>query len=108
MASVDIFSSATTTPAPQAIVSLSSSPMSTSPRSSPTIGLTDDVLPISISDGNTYESLSKNDIKLFESLELASGSSSGIGTSSEVIIEGSLEETDSLLDDTSRSCKICK
>lgn len=57
----------------------------------------------------TVEPLTINDIKMFESLDLdSSGSnSSGIGNSNEVI-EGSLDETDSLLEDATQSCKVCK
>lgn len=54
------------------------------------------------------DSLSLNDIKMFESLDLNSSGSSGIGNSNEAIIEGSLDEADSLLEDASQYCKICK
>lgn len=56
----------------------------------------------------TVEPLTINDIKMFESLDLDSSGSSGIGNSNEAIIEGSLDETDSLLEDASQHCKICK
>lgn len=46
--------------------------------------------------------LSINDIKMFESLELETSGNS------ELIIEGSLEETDSMLEDSTQNCKICK
>lgn len=54
------------------------------------------------------DSLSLNDIKMFESLDLNSSGSSGIGNSNEAIIEGSLDEADSLLEDASQYCKVCK
>lgn len=53
------------------------------------------------------EPLTINDIKMFESLDLDSSGSSGIGNSNEAIIEGSLDEDDSLLEEN-QHCKICK
>lgn len=91
MASVDIFSSAAT------------SPVSTSTIVS---SLTDTSLPSS--DSGSVEPLTINEIKMFESLDLHSSDSSGIGNSNEAIIEGSLDETDSLLEDSSQFCKLCK
>lgn len=57
---------------------------------------------------NTVEPLTINEIKMFESLDLDLSGSSGIGNSNEAIIEGSLDESDSLLEDTNQCCKICK
>lgn len=89
MASADIFSSvATTTVSPA------------------TITTTDTMLTGHIE--TIVEPLTINDIKMFESLDLDSSGSSGIGNSNEAIIEGSLDETDSLLEDAHQCCKICK
>lgn len=60
------------------------------------------------SENSTVEPLTINDIKMFESLDLDSSGSSGIGNSNEAIIEGSLDESDSLLEETNQFCKICK
>lgn len=91
MTSVELFSSAAT------------SPVSTS-----TIASTTTDASLSSSDRGSVEPLTINEIKMFESLDLHSSGSSGIGTSNEAIIEGSLDETDSLLEESSQSCKICK
>lgn len=86
MASADIFSSVVASPVP------------TETTDSTLSGLTE----------NTVEPLTINDIKMFESLDLDSSGSSGIGNSNEAIIEGSLDESDSLLEDASQTCKMCK
>lgn len=84
MASADIFSS----------VVASAVPTDTSLS-----GLTDTIV----------EPLTINEIKMFESLDdLDSSGSSGLGNSNEAIIEGSLDESDSLLEDANQTCKICK
>lgn len=91
MASADIFKSniikITAPDIPSATIATSESSLS---------GLTE----------STVEPLTINDIKMFESLDLDSSGSSGIGNSN--IIEGSLDETDSLLEDGNQTCKICK
>lgn len=90
MASAEIFSS---------VVAPSAPPAATITSSELTInGLSETIV----------EPLTINDIKMFESLDLDSSGSSGIGNSNEAIIEGSLDETDSLLEDANQHCKICK
>lgn len=91
MTSVELFCSAAT------------SPVSTSTIAS---SITDVSLPSL--DRGSVEPLTINEIKMFESLDLHSSGSSGIGTSIEAIIEVSLDETDSLLEESSQCCKICK
>lgn len=88
MASADIFSTIATT-------SISST-MATAEQTLP--ALTE----------STVEPLTINDIKMFESLDLDSSGSSGIGNSNEAIIEGSLDEADMLMEDANQHCKICK
>lgn len=61
-----------------------------------------------LTETTAVEPLTINDIKMFESLDLDSSGSSGIGNSNDAIIEISLDETDSLLDDAKQYCKICK
>lgn len=87
MASADIFSSVATPSVPPSIQT-----------PEPTLnGLSESIV----------EPLTINDIKMFESLDLDSSGSSGIGNSNEAIIEGSLDEADSLLEEN-QHCKICK
>lgn len=90
MASVDLFNNPATSPIP-------------------TIQTTaiESLLPMD-NTNSSIESLSINDIRLFESLELNSSGSSGIGNSNEAIIDGSLDETVSPYEDASQYCKICK
>lgn len=90
MASVDLFNNPATSPIPtiQTTVIESIMPMDNM--------------------NTSMDSLTINDIRLFESLELNSSGSSGIGNSNEAIIDGSLDEADSLLEDASQYCKICK
>lgn len=57
---------------------------------------------------NIVEPLTINDIKMFESLDLDSSGSSGIGNSNEAIIEGSLDEAEMLIEDANQHCKVCK
>lgn len=87
MASVDTFSMVIATTLPSATIATNESSLS---------GINE----------STVEPLTINDIKMFESLDLDSSGSSGIGNSN--IIEGSLDETDSLLEDGTQTCKICK
>lgn len=61
-----------------------------------------------LAENTVVEPLTINDIKMFESLDLDSSGSSGIGNSNEAIIEGSLDETDMLMEDANQHCKICK
>ena len=89
MASADIFSTVTPTSVPSPI---------------PT---TDPILP-ALTETTAVEPLTINDIKMFESLDLDSSGSSGIGNSNEAIIEGSLDEADMLMEDANQHCKICK
>lgn len=89
MASADIFSSVAATAVPPAAIATTEATLT---------GLTE----------TTVEPLTINDIKMFESLDLDSSGSSGIGNSNEAIIEGSLDETDSLLEEPNQCCKICK
>lgn len=88
MASADIFSTIATT-------SISS-----------TMAIAEQTLPALTE--STVEPLTINDIKMFESLDLDSSGSSGIGNSNEAIIEGSLDEADMLMEDANQHCKICK
>lgn len=90
MASADIFSSVAVTAVPPATIATTEATLN---------GLTET---------NIVEPLTINDIKMFESLDLDSSGSSGIGNSNEAIIEGSLDETDSLLEEPNQCCKICK
>lgn len=89
MASADIFSSIATT-----------SVSSTMEMSEPTVA--------ALTESTVVEPLTINDIKMFESLDLDSSGSSGIGNSNEAIIEGSLDESDMLIEDANQHCKICK
>lgn len=89
MASTDIFSTIATT---------SVSP--TMATSEPTV--------TALMESTIVEPLTINDIKMFESLDLDSSGSSGIGNSNEAIIEGSLDEADMLIEDANQHCKICK
>lgn len=89
MASADIFSNVAASSMPPATIASTESTLS---------GLSETIV----------EPLTINDIKMFESLDLDSSGSSGIGNSNEAIIEGSLDEADSLLEDASQNCKICK
>lgn len=61
-----------------------------------------------LTESTVVEPLTINDIKMFESLDLDSSGSSGIGNSNEAIIEGSLDEADMLMEDANQHCKICK
>lgn len=88
MASADIFSTIATTPV------------------SPTMATMEPNLPALTE--STVEPLTINDIKMFESIDLDSSGSSGIGNSNEAIIEGSLDEADMLIEDANQHCKICK
>lgn len=89
MASADLFSSVAPTTTPPATIATTEATLT---------ALTE----------TTVEPLTINDIKMFESLDLDSSGSSGIGNSNEAIIEGSLDETDSLLEEPNQCCKICK
>lgn len=89
MASAEIFSTVATTSA-----------------SSTTIITVETTLPALAE--STVEPLTINDIKMFESLDLDSSGSSGIGNSNEAIIEGSLDEADMLMEDANQHCKVCK
>lgn len=95
MASADIFSSVAATAVPPATIATTEGTLS------PLTGLSETNI-------TTVEPLTINDIKMFESLDLNSSGSSGIGNSNEAIIEGSLDETDSLLEEPNQCCKICK
>lgn len=90
MASAELFGTAATT-------SVSSTTMVTV---EPTLS--------ALTENSTVEPLTINDIKMFESLDLDSSGSSGIGNSNEAIIEGSLDEADMLTEDANQYCKICK
>lgn len=61
-----------------------------------------------LTENTIVEPLTINDIKMFESLDLDSSGSSGIGNSNEAIIEGSLDEAEMLMDDANHHCKACK
>lgn len=89
MASADIFSTIAVTTVSSTMVT-----------SEPTVA--------ALTETNAVEPLTINDIKMFESLDLDSSGSSGIGNSNEAIIEGSLDETDMLIEDANQQCKICK
>lgn len=90
MASPDIFDTAA------AISSVSSTTMTTGESVLPALTV------------NTVEPLTINDIKMFESLDLDSSGSSGIGNSNEAIIEGSLDDVELLMEDANQYCKHCK
>lgn len=53
-------------------------------------------------DSSVVEPLTLDDIKIFEAMEL----DNGVGN--EAIIEGALEEPDSMLDNATQLCKRCK
>lgn len=89
MTSVDLFSNTVTSPV---------SPIQTADIES-MLTMDNGILPV-------VDALTINDIKMFESLD--SSGSSGIGNSNEAIIEGSLDEADSLHEDASQYCKICE
>lgn len=91
MASTDIFSTIATT------TSVSS-----------TMATDESTVTGALTESTIVEPLTINDIKMFESLDLDSSGSSGIGNSNEAIIEGSLDEADMLIEDANQHCKICK
>lgn len=96
MASADIFSSVTT---PSSVPTATSIAVAAAAATDTTLS--------GLAETTIVEPLTINDIKMFESLDLdSSGSnSSGIGHSNEGI---ELDETDSLLEDVSQNCKVCK